>query len=180
VLAVLEAIHRAGPVQVWCSESRPANEGRALAARLAAGGIPVTCVLDAAIGQSLAAADAALVGADAIAAGWFVNKAGTRMLAAAASAQGVPVYVVASRDKFACANVAARLTLREGPPAEVWRDPPPGVGVRNVYFETIPNDLVARFITDEGVLDAGMARQVCEALDRERTADLVSLVGGPR
>ena len=180
VLAVLEAVRRTRPVEVVCSESRPANEGRALAARLAAGGIPVTCVLDAAIGQSLAAADAVLVGADAITAGWFVNKAGTKMLAAAASTQGVPVYVVASRDKFACAGVAARLTLGEGSPADVWRDPPPGVVVRNVCFETIPFDLVRRLITDDGVLDVGTARQVCEALDGESPAALVSLIGGPQ
>ncbi len=38
---------------------------------------------------------------------WFLNKTGTRMLAASAAQQGVPVYVVATRDKFVSPAVAA-------------------------------------------------------------------------
>ena len=142
-------------------------EGRALAARLAALGIPVTCMTDAALGQALTSADAVLVGADAVTAHWFLNKAGTRMLAAAAATGGVPVYVVASREKFASAAVASRLVIREAAAGEVWSDPPAGVRVRNVYFERTTLDAVTGFITDDGLLDAREARAACEALDRE-------------
>src|SRR6185503_878188 len=108
---------------VSCSESRPALEGRRLASELVAAGIPVTYFSDAAIATALGppdfaaaharggGADVVLVGADAIAATWFLNKTGTRMLAAAATQQGVPVYVVASRDKFAGRELAARLAI---------------------------------------------------------------------
>ena len=117
---------------------------------------------DAAIAQALGSADVVLVGADAIAPTWFLNKTGTRMLAAAASQQGVPVYVVASRDKFVGRELATRLVIRSGEPSEVWDSPPAGVDVRNPYFELIPLDLVTAVISDVGILGTGMIPDVCE------------------
>ena len=176
VLAVLEALGASRELEVSCGEGRPGMEGRALARRLAALGIPVTCMTDAAIAQALTSADAVLVGADAVTASWFLNKAGTRMLAAAALAQRVPMHVVASRDKFACAAVASRLELREAAASEVWSDPPAGVRVRNVYFEPTPLDDVTGFITEDGLLDASMARRLCQALDADAPEHLVALL----
>ena len=162
VVVALKSIRAAGTVRVSCSESRPALEGRRLAAELVAAGIPVTYFSDAAIADALGSADAVLVGADAIAATWFLNKTGTRMLAAAATQQGVPVYVVASRDKFVGRELAARLVIRSGEPAEVWDSAPAGVDVRNPYFELIPLDLVTAVISDVGILGTGMIPDVCE------------------
>ena len=173
VVIALKAIRAIRTVHVSCSESRPALEGRRLAAELIAAGIRVTYFTDAAIAQALDPADSAaaharggadvvLVGADAITATWFLNKTGTRMLAAAATQQGVPVYVIASRDKFVGRELAARLVIRSGEPAEVWDSPPDGVDVRNPYFESIPLDLVTGVISDLGILGTGMIPDVCE------------------
>jgi translation initiation factor 2B subunit (eIF-2B alpha/beta/delta family) len=173
VVVALKAIRATRTVRVSCSESRPALEGRRLAAELAAVGIPVTYFSDAAVAHALGPANLAaaqargganvvLVGADAIAPAWFLNKTGTRMLAAAATQQGVPVYVVASRDKFVGRELAARLVIRSGEPAEVWDSPPDGVDVRNPYFELIPFDLVTAVISDVGILGTGMIEDVCE------------------
>src|SRR5688572_18910017 len=120
VLHVLAALARVRPLRVACSESRPALEGRKLASRLASMRVPVTFFTDAAMGHALGSVDAVLVGADAVAPTYFLNKSGTRMLAAAASHHGVPVYVLASRDKFVSEAVAARLHPREGAASEVW------------------------------------------------------------
>ena len=54
---------------------------------------------------------------------------------------------VSSRKLF-----AARMSVREGAPAEIWETPPPGVVVRNPYFEPTPLDLVASVISDIGVV----------------------------
>jgi translation initiation factor 2B subunit (eIF-2B alpha/beta/delta family) len=162
VLTVLEALARMRTIQVACSEGRPALEGRRLASRLAASGIPVTCFSDAAIGHALESADAVLVGADAVGPEWFLNKSGTRMLAATAVQQGLPVHVVASRDKFVSHALAARVVVREGASTEMWEAPPERVTVRNPYFEPTPLDLVASLITDMGVLGAGMVTDVCD------------------
>jgi len=162
VVVAVEAIRAIRPLSVSCSESRPALEGRRLAAHLAAAGIPVTCFGDAAIGHALLEADAVIVGADAIAPYWFLNKSGTRMLAAAATQQGVPVYVAATRDKFVGQELSARLVIRHGDPGEIWTKPPDGVDVRNPYFESTPLDLVTAVISDVGVLGTGMIPDVCE------------------
>jgi len=174
VAHALEAIAKSRPVRVACSESRPALEGRRLATRLVAAGIPVTCFTDAALAHALADADAVVVGADAVASAWFLNKSGTRMLASAAAQQGIPVYVLASRDKFVSREIAGRLVVREGHPGEVWEDAPPAVAVRNPYFESTPLELVTALITDAGVLGAALAPEVCEPSEDEAAAGLIA------
>jgi translation initiation factor 2B subunit (eIF-2B alpha/beta/delta family) len=163
VLTVFEALHLGREIRVSCAESRPGLEGRALASQLASSGVGVTLLSDAAIAHAVSAADAVVVGADAVGPEWFLNKSGTRMLAAAAAQQGVPVYVAATRDKFVGAAIGGRLVLREGAPAEIWDAAPAGVDVRNPYFEATPLDMVTSVISDIGVLGTGMIADVCEA-----------------
>ena len=162
VVVALKAIAAGRSLHVSCAEGRPALEGRTLTADLIAAGIRVTLFADAAIAGALRDADAVLVGADAIAPSLFLNKSGTTMLAAAASQQGVPFYVVATRDKFVSSEVASLLAIRSGDPNEIWDAPPEGVEVRNPYFESTPLDLVTAVISDTGVLGTGMVPDVCE------------------
>jgi translation initiation factor eIF-2B subunit delta len=174
VARVLEVLGQTRSLRVACSEGRPALEGRRLATRLAEVGVPVTCFTDAAIGHALGGADAVLVGADAVAAEWFLNKSGTRMLAATAAQEGVPLYVLASRDKFVSHTIANRLAGREGGSAEVWQGAPAGVAVRNPYFESTPLDLVTAIITDAGVLGAALAPEVCASMEEQASAGLIA------
>jgi translation initiation factor 2B subunit (eIF-2B alpha/beta/delta family) len=167
VTTVLDAIRRQRPLRVACSESRPALEGRVLAARLAEIGVPMTLYSDAAIADALVDADAVMLGADAVTAEWVLNKSGSYMLAAAAAQRGVPVHVAATREKFVGPAVARRLAIRQGSPDEIWDTPPPGVDVRNPYFEAMPLDLVAALISDIGILGAGMIPEVCRSLEDE-------------
>jgi translation initiation factor eIF-2B subunit delta len=140
--------------------------------------VPVTFYLDAALAQALGHASAVVVGADAVGPAAFLNKSGTRTLAAVAAQQGVPVYVVATRDKFVAPDLWLQLSIGEGSASEVWDAAPPGVHVRNAYFEPIPFDLVTAVISDAGVLGTGMVPQVCEALAdpiaREALAELIA------
>jgi HSP20 family molecular chaperone IbpA len=147
VLITLHAIRAIRPLEVSCSESRPAMEGRRLAADLAAAGVRVTFYGDAALAHALHDAEAVLVGADAVASSWFLNKSGTKMLAAAATHHGVPVYVAATRDKFVDEKLAGRLQERTHDPKEVWDSAPEGVQVHNCYFEATPLELVTAVIT---------------------------------
>jgi translation initiation factor 2B subunit (eIF-2B alpha/beta/delta family) len=169
VAYVLERIARRRSVHVACSEGRPGLEGRRLASRLAAANIAVTYYSDAAIGQALGSADAVVVGADAVAAEWFLNKSGTGMLAATAAQRGVPMYVAAGRDKFVGSAIAARLQLSEGEPRELWEEPPGRVIVRNPYFEVTSLDAVAAVISDVGMLGAAAVSDLCAGLDRENS-----------
>jgi translation initiation factor eIF-2B subunit delta len=164
VVRVVEALHAERAIQLSCSESRPGLEGRRLATHLASLGIGVNCFTDAAIGQALSDADAVIVGADAVSPDWFMNKSGTRMLAAAASQQGVPVFVLASRDKFASSALALRLANRDGGASEIWSDAPPEVSVRNPYFERTPLELITAVVSDIGTLGSGMIPDACAAV----------------
>jgi translation initiation factor 2B subunit (eIF-2B alpha/beta/delta family) len=171
VLTIVLELSKRRPVHVTCAEAQPAREGRALAARLAAADIGVTLVSDPAIATALPEADAVLVGADAVTPAWFVNKVGTRMLAAAASHAGTPFYVAATREKFLGELASRRLSVGTGDPSEIWDTPPNGVEVRNPYFETTPLDLVTALITDSGVLGAGTVADVCAAAPDDHWLD---------
>ncbi len=169
---VLEVLSQVRALRVACAEGRPVLEGRLQAARLAAAGAQVDFFTDAAIGQALGAAEAVLVGADAVTPEWFLNKVGTRLVASAAQLQGVPVYVLASRDKFASHLLAERLAPRDGAPSEVWGTAPGGVIVRNPYFERVPLDLVAGVISDVGLLGTAGVAEVCASIDQELPASI--------
>jgi translation initiation factor 2B subunit (eIF-2B alpha/beta/delta family) len=180
VQTALDAIRQGGPITVSCAEGRPGLEGRRLATHLASTRTPVTLYLDVALAQALGDADAVLVGADAVGPAAFLNKSGTRMLAAAAAQQGVPVYVVATRDKFVAPDVWAHLSIGEKPASEVWDEAPAGVLVRNAYFEPTSLDLVSAVISDAGVLGIGMVPQLCEALaDPIAVEAFDRLIGSP-
>jgi translation initiation factor 2B subunit (eIF-2B alpha/beta/delta family) len=73
------------------------------------------------------------------------------------------VYVCATRDKFLSSAVAGRLVIRDEPADEIWPSPPPGVTVRNRYFERIPLDLVSAVVSDAGVLDPSMMPEACSS-----------------
>ena len=169
VLIALNAIGVRRNLLISCSESRPALEGRRLASELAVRNVSVTLFTDAAIAHALATADAVLVGADAVSPTWFMNKSGTLMLAAAAAHRGVPVYVATTRDKFVSADIADRLTIRDGEWREIWDAAPAGLQLRNPYFEPTPLDLVTSAISDIGVLGTGMIPDVCASI-HDRTA----------
>jgi translation initiation factor 2B subunit (eIF-2B alpha/beta/delta family) len=137
-------------VRVACAESLPAREGRGLAQRLAAAGVTVEVFTDAGISSAVTGVDSVLVGADAVGPDAFINKVGTAAVSALAAAAGIPVYVLCGRERIVSRAVFEDLRSVEGSAAEVWPGSPPGLTVRNPYFERISLDLTAMLITDGG------------------------------
>jgi translation initiation factor 2B subunit (eIF-2B alpha/beta/delta family) len=158
------------PVHVMCGEGRPRFEGRRTALALAERGLAVTLMTDAALTTRLDTSAAVIVGADAVAAEFWINKVGTHGLAAAAYRQGVPVYVVAGRTKGMPEVVARRWRQSSGPPAEVWPEADARVRLDNPYFEATPVELATLFLTDVGAVppeDAGvLANRGTAAIER--------------
>lgn len=150
VEAAVRSAARDAAVTLCCAESRPRLEGRELARRLAADGVGVELFSDAAIAAALDDADAVLVGADAVGPGFLINKVGTAGLCAMASVRGVPVYVLAGREKVLSDADAGKVQLAEAGADEVWPEAPRAVRVRNPYFERVPAALVSMLITDTG------------------------------
>ncbi|MCA9846409.1 MAG: hypothetical protein KC461_00150 [Dehalococcoidia bacterium] len=146
------AAHEGGTrLQAVVLETRPRFQGRITARELAAAGIPVTQYVDAEIPLALESADLVALGADVLAEGWFLNKVGSRMLAEAAHARGLPVVVVAHTLKF---DPARAERIEERDPREVWADAPPGVEVRNPAFDRVPFDFVEAVVTERGAVSA--------------------------
>ncbi len=167
VVACARAMAARAALRVSCAEGRPGLEGRRMARALAGLGIPVDFYGDAALGEALGqegqGETVVLVGADAVTPGWILNKTGTSMLAAAAAQHGVPVYVVATRDKFMDARASRLLRIVEHDPQDVWDDAPSGVVVRNAWFERVPVGLVTGVVTDVGTLSPDMLDEACRA-----------------
>jgi hypothetical protein len=152
VAAVLAVIAGERPLDVVCSESLPGGEGSRMRDRLRAAGAEVELVADALLTTYLPAGAAVVVGADAMSAQDWTNKAGTLGLAAAASAIGKDVYVIASRDKAQAPALRDRVTL----PREFERTP---VGLATLFLTdggpVSPDDVAAlarRFMPELSVL----------------------------
>ena len=154
-LALWRAMASGRRFEVVCSESRPMCEGVTLARRLAALGIPVHLVVDAALAEWVERANLILLGADAVTPASLVNKVGTEPLLHAARRNGVSACVVADSSKWLPEPLARFWGVREEPPGEIARPSDPNLLVHNRYFGTSPLSLVSGV-----VWEGGMARPV--------------------
>lgn len=133
--SVVETLLRL-PGQVIVGQSLPGGEGERTARALRRSGSRARTVPDASLAGWVAAADAVVLGADAITHRGAVNKCGSRALALVAQAERCPCYVVADSTKFS------------RPPRPF---PPPLLGPGN-WFEYVELALLTRVITESGAL----------------------------
>ncbi len=163
--AIVAALRAGRAVRVLVGEGRPGYEGRSLASALAAEGAAVEVMTDAGLmARARAVGDLVLVGADAVGRGAVRNKVGTRALCRVAREAGTPVYVLADETKFLPADLWP--DERERDPAEVWAEPPSGVGVRNPYFESVPLSEITALITGDGPLTGeALTERIEDVLD---------------
>ncbi len=151
--AVIEVLSRLRPRHVIVSESRPLHEGLRTARALAGQGISLTLITEAQMALFVRESEAVVVGADSVRPdGSFVNKVGTHLLALAARAEKVPLYVLADTLKVAAPSQPQRFAVEEGERREVTRER--WLEVRNVYFEVTPARLVTAYVTEEGLRKA--------------------------
>ena len=169
VLAVVRGLRTEVELLVSCGEGRPLYEGRHQAAALRAAGATVHLLTDAGLGSVIDDADAVILGADAVGPQAFINKSGSRMLAAAAQHRGVAVYVLATSDKLATPALWPHLRIGAQATDEVWDAPSTDVVVENRYFEVVPLDLATAVVTDMGVLGVDMLAAACASLDTPDT-----------
>jgi translation initiation factor 2B subunit (eIF-2B alpha/beta/delta family) len=133
-LALWRAMAVGRSFEVVCSESRPMQEGVALARRLSDLGISVHLVVDAGLTEWVKEADLLLLGADAILPDVMVNKVGTEPLLQAARHAGVPAYILADSSKWLPAPLARFWWVRDEDPTQLLRPIPLNVRVHNRYF----------------------------------------------
>lgn len=86
---------------VYVTESQPDSAGKLMAQKLRKLNIPVTVVLDAAVGYIMEKVDLVIVGAEGVVeSGGVINKIGTYQMAVCSKAHNKPFYVVAESFKF--------------------------------------------------------------------------------
>ncbi|MGB9964197.1 NUDIX domain-containing protein [Halobacterium hubeiense] len=152
---VSAALRDANPGHVVVAESRPGGEGVGVAESLA-DGFDVTLTTDANVPAAVEAADAVLVGADAVFPdGRVVNKVGTRAAALAARDADAPVLVVCAADKVA----PEPLPVEDGDSSALYDGDAP-LDVRNPVFEAVPARLVDAVVTERGRLDADDVQRI--------------------
>ena len=148
----LLALNQAESIEVSCAESRPAREGVALAAALLEAGVSTHLYSDAGLSAAIPGASALVVGADAVSDVGFINKVGTAGLAALAQASGVPVLVLAGREKLVPAPVFAGLMLHADADSAIAPEHP-RLPQLSPLFERIQAELTSQLVTDGGVLE---------------------------
>ena len=138
--AVYEAIRLACPKKIICTESRPHNEGVALAKKLYNEGFVVELVSDAAAAIMVKEVDIVLFGADGIAEFGLVHKVGSFAIALAANYYQKELITIAPKSKW----WPKGYTL----PKEQLRDPKElgCVCAKNFYFDLTPLSLITTII----------------------------------
>lgn len=169
--ALIEARRLGTEPRALVGEGRPRREGRAMAAALAQGGVPVWLVVDAALPMLISQAQAVWLGADAVTEQGVINKVGSYAAALAAREHSVPVYALAGRRKFIPAATPA-LQILEMPGSEIWDEPVHDVRPRNVYYEVVPLALLRGVVVEDAVL--GPAEAAETARDRALPEELAA------
>ncbi|MFC1940143.1 translation initiation factor eIF-2B [Chloroflexota bacterium] len=158
VVAVLkEAFTNHRDIEVITTRSGPGRTGERIAYELGLHGIPVTYIDDTAVGLYIATVNKVMVGADRVCAdGEIINGIGTYQLALASGKANIPFYVLCETLKFDPRLSSNEVELEEAEPSEVV-DParlPPGVRIKNPYFDITPLELVTAVVTENGLLTA--------------------------
>ncbi|MDV3294174.1 MAG: S-methyl-5-thioribose-1-phosphate isomerase [Nitrososphaerales archaeon] len=173
-LGVLRAAREAGKfVKVIVPETRPALQGSRLTAfELVTDGFDCRLVSDTAVGHLMSngRVDKVVVGADRITRdGWVFNKIGTYQIAVLASRHRVPFYPAAPKSTFDLGRTHEDVTIEERGADEVTtirgrRIAPKGIPVSNPAFDVTPPELVTSIITDVGLVEKPISRNLTRVI----------------
>jgi ribose 1,5-bisphosphate isomerase len=153
-LAVIKAMKkRRKRIRVIATETDPLEQGVKTVKELAKARVPVTLIIDSAVGYFMPDIDAVVVGTDAMRKEGVVNKIGTKLYAMAAKAHKKPFYVVGNTFKL---DKRKDFRIEQRSPKEVYRELMrpgrlTGVKIKNPAFDITPWEYVTRVITEDGV-----------------------------
>ncbi len=139
--------------KVFCTETRPLYQGRITAKKLCEHGLDVTMVVDSNVCEILKKADYFFTGADVVLAdGSVINKVGTHALSIAANHFKVSHTIITTThicEPQLLNNLKRNIEKR--PAEEIWKEKPKNLKIDNPAFDIIPNNLIDKYITEEGV-----------------------------
>lgn len=153
-IAVIKRLKRKKKkVHVIATETDPLEQGVMTAKELARSRIPVTLIIDSAVGYFMPDIDVVIVGTDAMRKEGVVNKIGTQLYATSANAHKKPFYVAGDTFKL---DKRKKFKIEQRSPKEVYRElvrpgKLKGVKIKNPAFDVTPWKYVTKVITEEGV-----------------------------
>lgn len=146
VLEILTRLNSKNKIFIFVCESRPNNEGRILAEKLASQKIKTQLITEAQTATYLGKSDCVLIGSDSILNnGDVVNKIGSLQLAILCKHFDKPFYVIADKLKFTSKKKFVQL---EKSNKEIWGVSSRRIKIENFYFERIPKALITKTITN--------------------------------
>jgi len=159
---IFAAVEQGKKISVFVDETRPLLQGARLTTwELMQAEIDVTLICDNMAAQVMAEGkiDIVITGADRIAAnGDAANKIGTYGVALLARAHDLPFYIAAPKSTFDMnLKSGADIPIEQRSPEEVTegfgkRTAPYEIKVYNPAFDVTPHELIAGFITEEGII----------------------------
>ncbi|HXX87538.1 MAG TPA: S-methyl-5-thioribose-1-phosphate isomerase [Candidatus Acidoferrum sp.] len=155
VTCLLEkAVHEGKTFEVICTETRPLFQGRKTAKEMLEHGIKTTLIIDSAARYLMNQVDLVIAGSDAITSeGNVINKIGTSMIALAAHESRTPFYIVSELLKFDPATAYGDYEkIEERGSAEIWKDAPAKLVIRNPAFDVTRRDYIHGVICEEGIV----------------------------
>jgi methylthioribose-1-phosphate isomerase len=173
-LGIVRAAREAGKcVSIVVPETRPALQGARLTAfELVRDGFHCTVIPDTAVGYTLSSGkiDRVITGADRVTKDGFVfNKIGTYQMAVLAVRHEVPFHAAAPVSTFDMERTHDQVVIEERGFDEVVkirgkRIVPKRVPVANPAFDMTPPDLVTSIISEVGVINAPVERNIARVI----------------
>jgi ribose 1,5-bisphosphate isomerase len=150
---LIKAYKKGISFKVYCTETRPLYQGRITAKNLVDNGLDVTMVVDAGVCEILKKADYFITGADVVTAdGSVYNKVGTHAISVVANHYKVSHTIVTTThicEPQFFNNIARNIEQRDY--QEIWKYKPQKLKINNPAFDIIPNNLIDKYITEEGI-----------------------------
>lgn len=143
-LTLAEAFRQNKNFRVICADSRPLFDGKKLAARLVALGIPTTYVMITALPYMISEVSLVLVGAHAMVSnGHLYSRLGTSLVAVTAQAREIPVLVLCETIKFSERVQLDSLAVNELIP-----------NTDSIFYDLTDQKFISKVITELGPLPA--------------------------
>jgi ribose 1,5-bisphosphate isomerase len=141
--------------EVFCTETRPRYQGRITAKNLSDYGIKTTLVTDASVTHFLKPIDYFFTGADVIFSdGSIMNKLGTHTISLAAKEFKTNHIVLTTTHCVETNDLLSFIQeIETRDQDEIWEkeNRPKNLKIINPAFDIVPNELIDKFITEEGV-----------------------------
>jgi len=139
--------------EVYSLASTPPDEGTGFAEMLADHKIKTTLIADSQAGVFVQKMNLVLLGADRICKDSFINKAGSLPLCLAAKHFDVPVYLAVNTKKILLESDRAVKFLNQTS-AEIYNGSNKKLQQQNIYYESVPLELVHKVICEDGVFES--------------------------